>query len=122
MSSGKGLMILFTVDPRKNPERAALALAIATAAQVSDIQVSFFFAQDGVFAAVKESMAGLTVPEFAPLEEMMTVLHEEGARFNVCHPFLGPRQIRVEDLREGVVLTSAVSLVQSGINASIMTF
>ena len=119
---GRDLMILFTVDPRTNTERAALAMSIAAAALVSGSQVSFFFAQDGVFAAVKDSMKGLTVPEFAPLEEIMSILQEEGAKFHVCHPFLAPRNLRVEDLREGVLLTSAVSLVQHGTDASIMTF
>ena len=119
---GKDLMILFTVDPRTNPERTALALSIAAAAQVSGAQVSFFLAQDGVFAAVKGGLKGLTVPEFAPLDEIMDILHEEGVKFHVCHPFLGPRNLRIEDLHEGVLLTSAVGLVQQGTNASILTF
>lgn len=119
---GRDLLILITFDPRKNLERASLALAIATAAQVSGSPVSLFFAQDGVYAAVKDSMRGLVCPEFAPLEEMMTILRDEGAKFHVCHPFLGPRGIRGEDLREGVRITSAVSLVQQGTESSVLTF
>jgi len=118
---GRDLMILFTADPRKDPERAALGLSIAAAARMTDSQVHIFFALDGVFAAVRDSMKGIEVPEFAPLEEIMNLLLEEGVKMHVCHPFLGPRNIRMEDLREGVVLTSAVSLVQEGTNASMLT-
>jgi len=118
---GRDLMILFTVDPRKEPERASMGLAIAAAARMSEAEVNIFFALDGVFAAVRDSMKGLSVPEFAPLEDIMTILVEEGVKLHVCHPFLGPRRIRVEDLRDGVILTSAVSLVQHGTNASMLT-
>jgi predicted peroxiredoxin len=118
---GRDLMILFTVDPRKDPERAAMGLSIATAARMSDSQVDIFFALDGVYAAVKDCMKGIVVPEFAPMEEIMAILLEEGVKMHVCHPFLGPRNLRMEDLREGIALTSAVGLVQHGTNASILT-
>lgn len=119
--TNSGLVILFTIDPRKETERAAMAFAIATAAQVTDTQVSIFFALDGVFAAVKGTLQGLRVPEFAPLDEMMAILQEEGAMLHVCHPFLGPRGLRVEDLLDGMILTSATTLVEKGTASSILT-
>jgi len=117
----RDLVILFTADPRKETERAAMALAIATAAQVSGTQVSIYFALDGVFAAVKGALKGLAAPEFAPLEELIVILKEEGAKLHVCHPFLAPRNLRMEDLLDGMILTSATSLVDEGTNASVMT-
>lgn len=117
----KNLVILFTADPRKDAERAAMALSIATAAQVSDSQVSIFFALDGVYAAVRDGLRGLVAPEFAALEEMMSILQEEGAKFYVCHPFLAPRNLKMEDLREGIHLSSATSLADQGTNASVIT-
>lgn len=117
----KTLVILFTVDPRKDTERAAMALAIATAAQVTGTDVKIFFALDGVHAAVRGGLEGLVSPEFAGLEEMMEILLAEGAKFHVCHPFLGPRNLKMEDMRDGMVIASATTLVEQGTAASVLS-
>lgn len=115
------LIVFFTFDPKKDTERAFLALTIATSALATEMRVGMFFALDGIYTATKGYLEGLREGEFAPLQELLDIFQEEGGKLYVCHPFMAKRNIAEDDLVEGVELSAAPSLVYEASNAKIIT-
>ena len=115
----KEIAILFTVDPRKETERAAMGLAIANAALATDTGVKIFFALDGVHTLVKGYLEGMKGGHFAPLQELVDYFIEEGGQLHACSPFMAARNIKEEDLIDNVTISSAPTLVHDAKNGVI---
>jgi len=115
------LIVIFTVDPKKETERAFMGLTIAAAALATEVKVKLFFALDGIYAVKKGYLEGLVEQDFAPLQDLLDIYLEEGGEIFVCHPFMAKRNITEEDLIDGVVLSAAPSLIYEASNASMIT-
>ena len=115
------LLVLFTVDPKKDMDRAFMGLTIATAGLATEVKVKLFFALDGIYAAKKGYLEGLSQEGFVPLQELLDIFLEEGGEIFVCHPFMAKRNITEDDLIDGVVLSAAPSLVCEAVNAQMIT-
>jgi predicted peroxiredoxin len=114
-------IVFFTVDPKKETEKAFLGLTIATAALATEVKVRLFFALDGIYAATKGYLEGLGEEGFASLQELMDIFLEEGGEVFVCHPFMAKRNITEENLIEGAKLSAAPTLIYEALNAKIIT-
>ncbi|MBE9521450.1 MAG: DsrE family protein [Proteobacteria bacterium] len=115
------LIIIFTVDPKKDPEKAFMALTIAIAGLVTEVKVKLFCALDGIYAVKKGYLEGLGEEGFVPLQELLDIFLEEGGEVFVCHPFMPKRNITEDDLIDGAVLSAAPSLIYEAENAQIIT-
>ncbi len=107
----KELAILFTVDPKKDLERASMGLSIANAALATDTSVKIFFALDGIQTLVKGYAEGLIADHFAAIQEQIDFFKEEGGELHACSPFMAKRGLKAEDLIDGVIISSAPTLV-----------
>jgi uncharacterized protein involved in oxidation of intracellular sulfur len=115
------LIVFFTVDPKKDTEKAFMGLTIATAALATEVKVRLFFALDGIYAATKGYLEGLSEENFAPLQDLMDIFLEEGGEVFVCHPFMAKRNISEDDLIDGAVLSAAPTLIYEAANAKMIT-
>lgn len=115
------LIVFFTVDPKKELERAFMGLTIAAAALASEVKVKLFFALDGIYAAKKGYLEGLEEEGFASLQDLMDIFIEEGGEVFVCHPFMAKRNISEEDLIEGAVLSASPTLIYEASSANMVT-
>ena len=115
------LVVVFTVDPKKDIEKAFMGLTIATAALATEMKVKIFFALDGIYAVTKGYLEGLGEEGFVPLQELFDIYREEGGEVIVCHPFMAKRKITEDDFIDGVVLSAAPSLVCEAANAQMIT-
>ena len=115
------LIVFFTVDPKKDTERAFMGLTIATAALATEVKVKVFFALDGIYAAKKGYLDGLGEEGFVPLKELLDIFLEEGGELFVCHPFMARRNITEDDPIDGVVLSAAPTLIYESVNANIIS-
>lgn len=115
------VIVFFTVDPKKETEKAFMGLTIATAALATEVKVRLFFALDGIYTATKGYLEGLREDGFASLQELMDIFIEEGGEVYVCHPFMAKRNITEDDLIEGTVLSAAPTLIYEASDAKIIT-
>ena len=115
----KEVAILFTVDPKKDLERASMGLSIANSALATESKVKIFFACDGIKTLVKGYVDGLKASHFAPLDELLKILQEEGGELHACSPFMAERNISKEDLLDKVIISSAPTLVHDAENGVI---
>ena len=115
------LVVIFTVDPKKDLERAFMGFTIATAALATELKVKIFFALDGIKAVTKGYLEGLGEEGFVPLQELFDIYLEEGGEVIVCHPFIAKRNITENDLIDGVILSAAPSLICEAANAQMIT-
>ncbi len=113
----KELAILFTVDPKKEVERASMGMSIAAAALATETKVKIFFALDGIFTIVKGYLDGVKAPQFASIQELLEMFRDEGGEIHACSPFLHGRNIKESDLIDGVIISSAPTLVHDAANA-----
>jgi predicted peroxiredoxin len=107
----KDMVVLLTVDPKKDLERASMGLSIANAALATDVKVKIFFALDGIFTLVKGHCEGLKADHFASVQELLDLFAEEGGELHACSPFMAQRNISEGDLVDGVIISSAPTLV-----------
>ena len=115
------LIIIFTVDPKQDPEKAFMGLTIATAGLVTEVKVKLFCTLDGIYTAKKGYLEGLGEEGFVPLQELFDIFIEEGGEVYVCHPFMPKRNITEDDLVEGTILSAAPSLIYEAVNAQLIT-
>ncbi len=113
------LAILFTTDPKEDIERASMGMSIANAALATEVKVKIFFACGGINVLRKGYLEGLAAPHFAGIGELLELFIEEGGEVYACSPFLHGRNIPEEDLVDGVILSSAPTLVHDARNGII---
>ena len=117
--SQKELALLFTVDPKKELERASMGLSVANAALATEVKVRIFFAVEGINALRKGYLEGLKAPHFAALSELVEIFQEEGGELHACFPFMAARNLTEKDLLDGVIISSAPTLVHDAENGVI---
>jgi predicted peroxiredoxin len=110
------MAILFTVDPKEDLERASMGLSIANAALATDTKVKIFFSLGGIKCLVKGYVDDLKAEHFASFKELLDFFHEEGGVLHACSPFMAARGIKAEDLIDGVIISSAPTLVHDADN------
>lgn len=104
------LVIMCTHGPEE-PELATIPFAMAGAAVASDVEVVMGFQGDGCLLVKKGVAEKVAAPEFAPLGDLLSTVHELGATFLVCSPCVKSRGLGEDDLVEGAEVVAAARFV-----------
>ncbi|MGE5892779.1 MAG: DsrE family protein [bacterium] len=116
----KRMVILSTVDPKKDPEKVSMTFAIAVTSLASEVETEIFFTLDGVFTALKDYVKGIDAHYYPPLPELMQAFIENGGKMFICQPSMINRNISEKNLIEGIAVVSAPSFVNDAVNASVL--
>ncbi len=105
------------------PERAGAALAIASTAAASGVDVIVFTINEGALL-VKKGFAE-TIKEqkaFPPIKDLLATLVEMEQKFYVCTPCAKQFDIGPEDLLPNTEIAGAQTLVDLAMDREVMTF
>lgn len=105
------------------PERAGAALAIASTAVASGMDVIIFTVNEGVLL-VKKGFAETVKDQkaFPPLKELLDTLVENGQKFYACPPCAIQFDVKPEDLLPGAELAGTQKLLELALEREVMTF
>ena len=110
MADQEKLVIMVTHGPDE-PELATIPFAMAGAAVASDVDVVMGFQGDGCQLMRKGVADTVAAPEFAPLGDLLSTIHELGGQFLVCSPCVKSRGLSEDDLVEGSEIVAAARFV-----------
>ena len=112
------------VDPREenvlitvacgtnNPNRSVRAFQLAQVAHGLGKNVSIFLLDEGVYLARKDMMTNLKAPTGDIADDLLAYLQDFEVPIYACKPCAQARQIREEDLYEGVEMAPASKVIE----------
>ncbi len=115
----KRIFIWATNGP-DNPEKAVLPFIIANAGFVHDAEVIVMLTGAGVWLA-KKGVAENVICCKWKLKELMDKFLEQDGKLLVCSPCIAERDIKEEDLIDGVTVTGAVEALELAAEADVDT-
>ncbi|MBW1735773.1 MAG: DsrE family protein [Deltaproteobacteria bacterium] len=95
-----------------NPNRSVRALHLAQVAHSMGKDVSIFLLDEGVYLARKGITDNLRAPTGDIADDLLAYLQEFEVPIYACKPCAQSRQIREEDLQEGVEMAPASKLFE----------
>ncbi|WP_029069081.1 DsrE family protein [Jonesia quinghaiensis] len=93
------------------PELTNQAFTVAAAAVAAGVEVSVWLTGNSALLATPGGVRQLNLEHAVPLEELMTLLRQEGT-VTVCSQCAARRNLRQEDLLDGVRIAGAPAFVE----------
>ncbi|MFP4169635.1 MAG: DsrE family protein [Methanomassiliicoccales archaeon] len=105
-------LVIIGTHAEDDPEKATLVWVMACTATASEMEPVVVLQGMGVYMARKNYAAGIRVPSFPPVDELIEAFQESKGKLLVCAPCLNKRNLGQEDLLEGATIINAPTVIK----------
>ncbi len=118
------MMIILTTGPDDRGNRATLAYTMGVTALISGVDVEIFLTMGGTFWSRATPVKSVHIQGFDPLWEYVEQFRELGGRILVCSPCndFYCAAAGAESMLEGAEIAGLTHVVDSALDASVVTF
>jgi predicted peroxiredoxin len=105
-------LLLIVTHGTDDSERATIPFVIGLTATISEVQPTIILQMEGAWIAKKGYAKLIKDPAFPPLEDLLKDYLSGGGRLMICGPCARKRDIKSDDLIEGVTVVNAPAIVK----------